>query len=100
MRNSSSNNFICNVDAELVEVMLDVKEVTVLVSTALFSGISMSLVSKKPSWIGSRDSRRKGEWRRGFKSLNKLEQLEICLWGLRKKGDEEYLRMALKRMHA
>ncbi|KAF7137669.1 hypothetical protein RHSIM_Rhsim07G0254600 [Rhododendron simsii] len=96
MRNSS-NNFICNVDAELVEVILDVKEVTVLVSTALFCGISLSLVSKKPSWIGSRFAK-KGRVEEGIQEFKKVGT-EISLWGFRKKGDEEYLRMVLKRMH-
>ncbi|KAH7847841.1 hypothetical protein Vadar_030785 [Vaccinium darrowii] len=94
-RINSTNNFICNVDAELVEVILDVKDVTVLVSTVLFSGISSSLVSKKPSWIGLRLGS-KGRVEEGIQEFKQVGT-ECCLWGLRKKGDEE-VRMVLKRM--
>ncbi|KAI8549036.1 hypothetical protein RHMOL_Rhmol07G0320200 [Rhododendron molle] len=93
---SSSNSFTGNVDAELVEVILDVKEVTVLVSTALFSGVSLSFVSKKPSWIGLRLGR-KGRVEKGIQEFKQVGA-ECCLWGLRKKGDEE-LRRVLKRMN-
>ncbi|KAF7137376.1 hypothetical protein RHSIM_Rhsim07G0254500 [Rhododendron simsii] len=94
---SSSNNFTCNVDAELVEVILDVKEVTVLVSTALFSGVSLSFVWKKPSWIGLTLGRKRRVLEKGIQEFKQVGT-ECFLWGLRKKGDEE-LRRVLKRMN-
>lgn len=92
-RINSSNTSTCNVGAELVEAILDVKEVTVLVSTALFSSISLSFVSKKRSWLRLGSKGRVEEGIQEFKQVG----TEWCLWGLRKKGDEE-VRMLSKRM--
>ncbi|KAF7137571.1 hypothetical protein RHSIM_Rhsim07G0254400 [Rhododendron simsii] len=94
---SPSNNFVCNVDAELVEVILDAKEATALVSTALFSGISSSLVSKKPSWIWLGFAK-KGRVEDGIQEFKQVGT-ECCLWGLRKKRDEELRMVLLKRMN-
>ncbi|KAH7846920.1 hypothetical protein Vadar_019753 [Vaccinium darrowii] len=94
-RINSSNTLIFNVDAELVEAILDVKEVTVLVSTVLFSGISLSFMSKKRSWMRLR---RKGKVEEGVQEFKQVGTEYCCLWGLRKKEDEE-MRMVLKRMN-
>ncbi|XP_047309070.1 uncharacterized protein LOC124912481 [Impatiens glandulifera] len=78
-------------DTELGEVIRDVKEVTITVSIALFSGVSKPFLPEKKGW------------RFGLR-LNKRVKIdhhqEICLMGLlRKKGEELQVKMVLKRMH-
>nr|GMD43607.1 uncharacterized protein LOC109181231 [Ipomoea batatas] len=82
-------------DAEVVGVMKDAVKVTVMVSTALFNGLSVSFTLPKSS------SRR---WMVGAKRVNVEEGIEefkemAALWGLRRKGEEEDVKMVSKRMH-
>ncbi|KAB5568057.1 hypothetical protein DKX38_001850 [Salix brachista] len=82
-------------DAELVGVIIDVIEVSALVSFALFNGISLSLASRKSSWIGLMRLRKKVKIDEG---IQEFQQIGVeSLRGLREKRDGE-VRMVLKRM--
>ncbi|KAJ6773442.1 hypothetical protein OIU79_017002 [Salix purpurea] len=84
-------------DAELVRVIIDVIEVSMLVSVALFNGISSSFASRKSSWIGLRLPK-KAKKIKIDEGIQEFQEIGIeILWGLRKKGYEE-VRMVLKRM--
>ncbi|OAY22605.2 uncharacterized protein LOC110606784 [Manihot esculenta] len=83
-------------DAELVNLIGDVIEVTVSVSVALFSGISLSFGRRKSCWMMKLPKReKKVKIEEGIEELQQVNP--ESLWGLRKKGDEE-VRMVLKRM--
>lgn len=83
-------------DAELVNLIGDVIEVTVSVSVALFSGISLSFGRRKSCWMMKLPKReKKAKIEEGIEELQQVNP--ESLWGLRKKGDEE-VRMVLKRM--
>ncbi|KAL4271570.1 hypothetical protein GQ457_13G007870 [Hibiscus cannabinus] len=89
--------FVSIADTELTGVIGDVVEVTVLVSVALFNGISTSFGSRKPSWTGLRLTK-KAKKEKMEESIKEFQQIgEADMWGLRKKEDEE-LRMVLNRM--
>ncbi|XP_011041259.1 PREDICTED: uncharacterized protein LOC105137262 [Populus euphratica] len=84
-------------DAELVGVIIDVIEVSMLVSVALFNGISLSFKSRKSSWIGLRLPKKEKKIKIG-EGIQEFQEIGVeSLWGLRKKGYEE-VRMVLKRM--
>ncbi|GFY95827.1 DUF241 domain protein [Actinidia rufa] len=86
------------VDAELAEVIRDVKEVTALVSSALFTGISMPFVSQKSWRMGLRLPK---NWKRVRATEEIQEVVTELLWVLlRQPGDEDVIRwMVLKKMH-
>ncbi|GMJ10593.1 hypothetical protein like AT1G76240 [Hibiscus trionum] len=93
----SGSAFVSVADTELTGVIGDVVEVTVLVSMALFNGISMSFGSRKPCWTGLRLTK-KTKRDKAEESIKEFQQIgEADMWGLRKKEDEE-LRMVLNRM--
>lgn len=82
-------------DALLVGAIGDVIEVSVLVSMALFNGISLSLASRKSRWMGLMRLQKKAKVDEG---IQEFQQVGVeSLWGLRKMEDEE-VRMVLKRM--
>ncbi|KAI8014780.1 hypothetical protein LOK49_LG05G03866 [Camellia lanceoleosa] len=90
-------------DAELAEAIGDVNELTVLVSAALFNGISSAFVSRKSTWMGMRllNKRKRVKVEEGIEEFQ-LVGIESLLLGLRKKrngGEEEEVKMVLKRMH-
>ncbi|XP_043709140.1 uncharacterized protein LOC122658283 [Telopea speciosissima] len=75
-------------DSELAAVLRDVNQVTVSVSVTLFNGISSSSGSWMTGWRAQKIKKEKGIWE--FEEA-KLQSLR---W-LRKKGDEEEVRMSL-----
>ncbi|KAL5557752.1 hypothetical protein UlMin_033963 [Ulmus minor] len=90
---------VCVGEAELADAIGDVIEVTVVVSLALFNGISVSLVGEK-----------KGNWMMGLRLKKRAKKVKVeeaieefgevgmdWLLGLRKKSDEE-IRKGLKKM--
>ncbi|KAJ0025234.1 hypothetical protein Pint_09263 [Pistacia integerrima] len=80
-------------NTELAGVVSDVVEVTVLVTAALFNGISSSFASRKSSWMGLTLSKKAKKAK-----VEEFQQVGVeSLWGLRKKGDED-VRMVLKKM--
>ncbi|KAJ7005670.1 hypothetical protein D5086_004087 [Populus alba] len=83
-------------DDELIRVIIDVIEVNVLVSFALFNGMStLSFASRKSSWIRVLRLPKKVKIDEG---IQEFQQIGVeSLWGLGKKEDEE-VRMVLKRM--
>ncbi|KAE8057357.1 hypothetical protein FH972_014058 [Carpinus fangiana] len=84
-------------DAELVGVIGDVIEVSVLVSIALFNGIAASFAPRKSSWMGLRLSK-KAKKVRVEEGIQEFQQVAVeSLWGLRKQADEE-VRIGLKKM--
>ncbi|KAB1203578.1 hypothetical protein CJ030_MR8G015401 [Morella rubra] len=84
-------------EIELVGVIGDVIEATVLVSVALFNGISASFASRKSSRMGLGLSK-KAKKVKVEESILEFQQVGLqSLWGLRKKSDEE-VKMALKKM--
>lgn len=84
-------------DAELVAVIGDAIEVTVLVSIALFNGIAASFAPRKSSWMGLRLSK-KAKKVKAEEGIQDFQQVGVeSLWGLRKQADEE-MRMGLKKM--
>ncbi|XP_039070047.1 uncharacterized protein LOC120216787 [Hibiscus syriacus] len=85
-------------DSELTGVICEAIDVTVSVSVALFDGISMPFASKKGSWMGLALSK-KGNKVRVDGSIKEFEQIrEANVWRLRRKGDDEEVRMILKKM--
>ncbi|XP_042509229.1 uncharacterized protein LOC122084874 [Macadamia integrifolia] len=90
-------------DAELAAILRDVTQVTVSVSVALFNGISSSSSSSAPgSWMmtGWRLSRKTQKIKKQ-KGIREFEEAEVqSLQLLRKKGDEEVMRMTLRRLQA
>ncbi|KAK8623242.1 hypothetical protein V6N13_118130 [Hibiscus sabdariffa] len=94
---SGTSAFVSVADTELTGVIGDVVEVTVLVSVALFNGISMSFGSRKSSWMGMTLSKQTKRVR-VEESIIEFQQIgEANMQSLRKKEDEE-LRMVLNRM--
>ncbi|CAK9180352.1 unnamed protein product [Ilex paraguariensis] len=92
---------LTDVDAELAEVLGNVNEVTVLVSSTLFNVISLWFASQKPSLIGLRFLKRRGKKVQKEEGIGEFQQVGLMesLWGgLRKKGEKE-VKMVLKRMH-
>ncbi|KAL4279910.1 hypothetical protein GQ457_03G037670 [Hibiscus cannabinus] len=87
-------------ETEVTGVICNVIDVTVSVSVALFNGISMPFASKKPSWIGlALSKKKKANKVRVEGSIKEFEQIgESNIWRLRRKGDEEEVRMILKKM--
>ncbi|KAL3514851.1 hypothetical protein ACH5RR_027568 [Cinchona calisaya] len=88
-------------DAENFEVIKDVIEVTALVSVALFNGLSVSLTFRKSSCLGFTSSVSKNTKKLGMieGGIQEFQDFGLeCLWGLRKKGEEE-LKLISKRMH-
>lgn len=82
---------IANVlDPELSGLIKEVIEVTVLVSVAVFNGISVGLGRKKSSWKRLLVKKVKSE-----ESIQEFE--EMGCWNMRKMGDED-LKLTLKRM--
>ncbi|KAJ6392394.1 hypothetical protein OIU77_026204 [Salix suchowensis] len=82
-------------DAELAGVIIDVIEVSALVSFALLNGISLSLASRKSSWIGLMRLPKKVKIDEG---IQEFQQIGVeSLRGLGEKRDGE-VRMVLKRM--
>ncbi|GMJ02764.1 hypothetical protein like AT1G76240 [Hibiscus trionum] len=93
----SGSAFVSVADTELTGVIVDVVEVTVLVSVALFNGISMAFGSRKSSWTALTVSK-KAKKLRVEESIKEFQQIgEANMRGLRKKEDEE-LRVVLNRM--
>ncbi|KAE8654079.1 hypothetical protein F3Y22_tig00117056pilonHSYRG00835 [Hibiscus syriacus] len=93
----SGSAFVSIADTELTGLIIDVVEVTVLVSVALFKGISTSFGSRKSSWMGMTLSK-KAKKVIAEESIKEFQQIgEANMWGLRKKEDDE-LRMVLNRM--
>lgn len=85
-------------DEELAAVIKSVHEVTVMVSIALFNGVSSS-TSRKSSWAGlkmlKKTKREKVE--EGIQEFKQVEIFNLLMSNLNKKGDEE-VKMILKRM--
>lgn len=84
-------------DAELAGVISDVNEVTIMVSTALFRGISLSFGLRKLAWKGLKLSRKvSADEEEGIKEFK-----EVGIENLKKKviTDEEVKKMVLKRMY-
>ncbi|KAK9023063.1 hypothetical protein V6N11_003294 [Hibiscus sabdariffa] len=76
------------------------KEIAKLVSSilVLFNGISMPFASKKPSWMGLALSK-KATNVEAEGSIKEFEPIsEANVWCLRRKGDDEEVKMELKRM--
>ncbi|PSS19825.1 GRIP domain-containing protein [Actinidia chinensis var. chinensis] len=88
------------VDAELAEVITDVKEVTSFVSIALLNGISLPFVSQNSSWKGLRFPK-KGNRVKVNEEIQEFQGvLTDSLWSLlRQTGDDELRWMVLKKMH-
>ncbi|XP_057502751.1 uncharacterized protein LOC130786485 [Actinidia eriantha] len=88
------------VDAELAEVITDVKEVTSFVSAALLNGISLPFVSQKSWWMGLRFPK-KGNRVKVNEEIQEFQGvLTDSLWSLlRQTGDDELRWMVLKKMH-
>lgn len=86
-------------EGELISIVRDVNQVTVLVSLALFHGVSSSWASRKFSWKGLRLSKKAKRVKRE-ECIQEFQQVGMDIfWGLKKKGDEE-VRIGLKLMHA
>ncbi|KAG9147997.1 hypothetical protein Leryth_003585 [Lithospermum erythrorhizon] len=88
-----------DIDAEIVEAIIDVSEVTVVISNALFSGISSSLPLRKASWVGlSLGGKTKRV--RAEEGIQEFLQLQFeNLINLKKKGDEDF-KMVVKKMRS
>ncbi|KAE8717091.1 Mediator of RNA polymerase II transcription subunit 26 [Hibiscus syriacus] len=85
-------------DTELIGVINDVIQVTVSVSVGLFNGISMAFASKKSSWIKLALSKKANKVEVEG-SIKEFEQIgEANVWSLTRKGDDEQVKMVLKRM--
>ncbi|KAL6317835.1 hypothetical protein AAG906_030589 [Vitis piasezkii] len=88
-----------NGDGELISIIRDVNQVTVLVSVALFNGVSSSWASRKFPWKGLRLSKT-AKRVKVEECIQEFQQVGIDIfWGLKKKGNEE-VRIDLKRMQA
>ncbi|GAV63454.1 DUF241 domain-containing protein [Cephalotus follicularis] len=82
---------------QLGGIISDVIEVTVLVSLALFNGVSLLFVSRKSSWMGLR-LLKLAKRVKVDEGIQEFQQFGVeSLWGLKKKGDEEVW-VTLKRM--
>ena len=79
-------------DAELVELLKDVLEVTVLVSVALFNGLSVSMSLPKPSCSWLAKKMKKVKLDEGIEEFSKMGML-------RKKMETEEVKMVSKQMH-
>ncbi|XP_041017803.1 uncharacterized protein LOC121260011 [Juglans microcarpa x Juglans regia] len=85
-------------DAELMGVIGDVIEATVTVSVSLFNGISASFTSRKSSWMGL-GLYKKAKKTKVEEGIAEFQQVGVeNLWGLRKKAEDQEVRMALKKM--
>ncbi|XP_019186529.1 PREDICTED: uncharacterized protein LOC109181231 [Ipomoea nil] len=81
-------------DAEVVGVMKDAVKVTVLVSTALFNGLSVSFTkSSSRRWMVG--PAKKANMEEGIEEFKEM----AALWGVRRKGEEEDVKMVAKKMH-
>lgn len=88
-----------NGDGELISIIRDVNQVTVLVSVALFYGVSSSWASRRFQWKGLRLTK-KAKRVKVEQCIQEFQQVGMeIFWGLKKKGDEE-VRIGLKRMRA
>lgn len=77
------------VDSELAGVVIDAAQVTLLVTVALFNGISTDFASRKSSWMGLRLSK-KANTVKIEEGIQEFQQVGVeSLWGFRKKGDEQ-----------
>lgn len=77
------------VDSELAGVVTDAAQVTMLVTVALFNGISTAFASRKSSWMGLRLSK-KANTVKIEEGIQEFQQVGVeSLWGFRKKGDEQ-----------
>ncbi|CAL5383370.1 unnamed protein product [Camellia sinensis] len=100
----NSYAWVPDCDAQLAEAIGDVNELTVLVSVALFNGISSAFLSRKSTWMGMRllNKRKRVKVEEGIEEFQ-LVGIESLLLGLRKKRhggeEEEEVKMVLKRMH-
>nr|XP_009606852.1 uncharacterized protein LOC104101136 [Nicotiana tomentosiformis] len=79
-------------DAELVELLKDVLEVTVLVSVALFNGLSVSMSLPKPSCSWLAKKMKKVKLDEAIEEFSKMGML-------RKKMETEEVKMVSKKMH-
>ncbi|XP_009798888.1 uncharacterized protein LOC107789007 [Nicotiana tabacum] len=79
-------------DTELVEILKDVLEVTVLVSVELFNGLSVSMSLPKSSCSWSAKKTKKVKLDEGIEEFSKMSLL-------RKKIESEELKMVSKKMH-
>ncbi|XP_043714510.1 uncharacterized protein LOC122662869 [Telopea speciosissima] len=94
---SSALTFVSNGDAELAAILRDVNEVTVMVSVALFHGMSSSSSSAKSWMVGWRLSKRYQKMKEE-KGIREFEEAGVqSLSCLRKKGNDE-MRMALGKL--
>lgn len=85
-----------NGDAEIEQIIMDVNEVTIMVSSALFGGISASFSMQKSTWKGLRLPKKQVKM---DENILELEQVGAeSLWGLSKKGDEN-MKTLVKKMH-
>ncbi|KAK1388609.1 DUF241 domain-containing protein [Heracleum sosnowskyi] len=67
-------------DAEIEQIIKDVNEVTMMVSSALFGGISSSFLAKKTTWRGLRLPKKQVKME---ESIQELEQIGVeSLWCL------------------
>ncbi|XP_044510784.1 uncharacterized protein LOC123229201 [Mangifera indica] len=86
-------------NTELAGVVCEAVEVTLLVTEALFSGISSSFASRKSSWMGLRLSKR-AKSLKVEESIEEFQQVSAeILWGLRKKDDEHVDKVLKKMQH-
>lgn len=85
-----------NGDPEIEQIIMDVNEVTIMVSSALFGGISASFPLQKSTWKGLRLPKKQIKME---ENIQELEQVGVeSLWGLSKKGDEK-VQTLVKKMH-
>ena len=88
-----------NGDGELISIIRDVNHATILVSIALFNGVSSSSSSRRFQWKGLRLTK-KAKKEKVEECIQEFQEVGMEIFcGLKKKGDEE-VRIGLKRMHA
>ncbi|GAA0164854.1 hypothetical protein LIER_39865 [Lithospermum erythrorhizon] len=94
---ASSTFQVGDIDAEIIEAIKDVAEVTIVISNALFKGISLSLTLRKCSWVGLSIA---GKSKRVRAEEGIQEFLHFGfdnLTNLKKKGDEDF-KLVVKKM--
>ncbi|XP_017240553.2 uncharacterized protein LOC108213284 [Daucus carota subsp. sativus] len=85
-----------NGDAEIEQIIMDVNQVTIMVSAALFSGISASFSSQQTTWKGLRLPKKQVKME---ENIQELEQVGAeSSWALSKKGDDK-VKTLVKKMH-
>ncbi|KAL1814996.1 hypothetical protein ACET3Z_017570 [Daucus carota] len=76
-----------NGDAEIEQIIMDVNQVTIMVSAALFSGISASFSSQPTMWKGLRLPKKQVKMEENIQEPKQVGA--ESLWALSKKGDDK-----------